>query len=72
MTTIVLVLATIWAGGAILFFAALGLAAKRPMPMPETGDFIEPAAASADSNGAFAAHAPAPSSHPLIATASRC
>lgn len=35
MTTIVLVLATVWAIGAIGFFGALCLAAKRTMPVPD-------------------------------------
>ena len=38
MTTIVTVIATVWAFGALTFFAALCLAAKRQMPEMESMD----------------------------------
>lgn len=38
MTTIALIIGTVWALGALAFFLALCLAARRPMPVMETMD----------------------------------
>lgn len=42
MTYIIMTIAGLWVVGSIVFFAALGLAAKRPMPAPDQMDISAP------------------------------
>lgn len=40
MTYIIVSIVSVWAVAIVTFFAALGLAAKRPMPAPDTLDHL--------------------------------
>lgn len=42
MTYIMMTIAGFWVVGSVVFFAALGLAAKRPMPAPDQMDISAP------------------------------
>jgi hypothetical protein len=52
MTYIIMTIAGLWVVGSIVFFAALGLAAKRPMPAPDPMDISAPMVERLPSDGA--------------------